>query len=158
VIKLKNAGHDIEKYVFTFDCKLYSSASNKTVYYEQFANAIVKKINDYHLYNNLFIESNDSTFLGTLQRKRVDLKLFIYPKSYEHGMAVAQKMNLFGITIHNDHITSSQIKEAHEKGFRVALWGTHTDQDNINAIYKSPDYIQTDRIIHLLKVFEKYKE
>ena len=108
--------------------------------------------------DNIMIESSDTTFLRILQNKRSGLKLFIYPNDFEDGFQIASTMNLFGITIHTDYITTSQLKLAHDNGFRVTLWGIGTNQANIDAILKSPDFIQTDKPIHLLKVFGKYKD
>ena len=103
------------------------------------------------------LESQDTTFLHLLQNKRNGLKLFIYPDNFDDGFKIAKAMNLFGITIHTKLITAAQIKIAHDNGIRVTLWGINTEQENIDAIFKSPDYMQSDKIIHLLKVFGKYR-
>ncbi len=146
-------------YVFTFDCKLYTSSPNLTSYKNQFANAIINFKNEHGLsYSQVLIESQDSTFLRILMNKDINLKTFFYPDNFEQGLAVAEKMNLFGITIDNNKITAEQLQTAHDKNFRVTLWNLHSANDNDNAIYKSPDFIQSDYIIHLLKVFSKYKK
>ena len=155
--QLTNAGYDIHNYVFTFDCKTYTSATDKNLFFNQYANAILKAVDDFKLENNLLIEIQDTTFLRILQNKRKGLKLFIYPNGFEKGFQLAKSMGLFGITIHTDEITSEQIKLAHDNGLRITLWGINSEKANIEAIQKSPDFIQTDKIIHLLKVFGKYK-
>ena len=156
--ELTSLGKNIHNYVFTFDVKLYTNTSNYNAYLNQFANAILRSIDNFNMTDNIMIESSDTTFLRILQNKRSGLKLFIYPNDFEDGFQIASTMNLFGITIHTDYITTSQLKLAHDNGFRVTLWGIGTNQANIDAILKSPDFIQTDKPIHLLKVFGKYKD
>jgi len=155
--RLQNDGYNLQNFVFTFDCKLFTSASNNNAFLNQYANAIIKTINDFELENNLLIESGDTAFLHMLQNKRDGLKLFIYPNNFDEGFQIAKAMNLFGIIMHTDYISSEQIKQAHDNGFRVTLWGMNSEQENVDAILKSPDFLQSDKIIHLLKVFGKYK-
>ncbi len=146
------------EYTFTFDCKLYNHNSDQNAFRNQFANAIINTMDAYGISSDkLHIESSDTTFLKTLQSKRNDLKLFIYPESYEEGITIAKSMQLFGMVISSTNITKEQIASAHEKGIRVTLFNTRTKEENLNAILKSPDFIQSDDIIYLLKVFGKYK-
>ena len=155
--RLTASGKNIHNYIFTFDCKLYTNNTNSKTFINQYANAILKAINDFNLQNNVFIESQDTSFLHLLQTKQSGLKLFIYPTDFESGFQIATSMHLFGITTHVDHITEAQIKQAHDNGVRVTLWGISAASQNVNAILKNPDFIQTDKPIELLKLFEKYK-
>ncbi len=144
--------------VFTFDCKLYTSAPDANAYKSQFANAIINFKNNHSLsYEKVMVESQDTTFLRILKNKDSLVRSFIYPSSFEEGLAIARKMNLFGITIDNEKITTEQVKLAHENGIRVTIWNLQKDKENTDAIYKSLDFMQSDQIIHLLKVFGKYK-
>ncbi len=146
-------------FTFTFDCKLYNNSTNQTAYKNQFANAIINTIDAYNIDNNkLFIESTDSTFLRILQTKRNTLKLFYYSNSFEQALNVAKIMDLYGIIIEDDFITKEQVTLAHEKGIRITLFNVKTKDENLSAILKSPDFIQSDDIIYLLKVFGKYKK
>lgn len=156
--RLRDDNFDLKKYTFTFDCKLYTNQTNAELFHKQFARTLLKAISKNNLETNSFIESTDTSFIRILKKSDPTLKLFIYPSSFEQGLDIAKRMNLFGISTHNEHITAEQIKQAHENNLRITLWGINTDEDNLDAIYKSPDYIQTDRIIHLLKIFELYKE
>lgn len=144
--------------IFTFDCKLNRrNGVGEQEYKEVFAQMLVKLIHQHSLSSRTFIESNDENFLRLLRQKDPQLRLFIYPESFEKGLEQADRMNLFGITISNKEITTEQVKLAHQHGRRIALWSLHTTDDNIDAIRKSPDYMQTDKIIHLLEVFDGYK-
>lgn len=158
ITRLRNDNFVLTNRVFTFDCKLYTGQTNLQNYYGQFTRAVANAVAKYHLEDNLFVESTDTSFIRCLKTNQPSLKLFIYPSSFDEGLKVAQFMGLYGITIHTDNITKEQIREAHKKDIRITLWGLTSDEDNLKAIDKSPDYVQTDRIIHLLKVFDKYRE
>lgn len=67
-------------------------------------------------------------------------------------------MQLFGLTMSNENITASEIKKAHQNNLRITLWNIKTKKENLNAISKSPDYIQSDKINYLLQVFGKLKD
>lgn len=155
--RLKTSGKNIHDYTFTFDCKLNTSAANPTAFKAQYANAVLKAIDDYGLQDNIFIESQDTVYLRMLKNKRSGLKLFIYPPDFETGLQIAKSMGLFGITIRTDLISAAQVKKAHNQGISVTLWGVNTEKDNMDGIAKNPDFIQTDKPIHLLKVFGRYK-
>jgi len=156
--KLVSSGKNIRDYVFTFDCKIYTNTADIVSFYNQYANAILRSVDQFNLADKILIESQDTAFLRVLKNKRDGLKLFIYPPDFEKGLQAARNMGLYGITISANNISSGQIKEAHLAGFRISLWGIDTHQGNIDAVMKSPDFVQTDKPIHLLKVFGRYKE
>ena len=146
---------NLHSYTFTFDCKLYINPSNNfKQYLESFANAIVRIIEKYHLEENIFIESENKDFLKILQQKSSTLKLFIYPPSFGEGIKIAEELNLYGITISIENINKEQMALAHSLGFRVAIWNTRTPKKNIQGIEKNPDFIQTDKLEHLLKILK----
>jgi glycerophosphoryl diester phosphodiesterase len=109
---LSNHG-DPSSIYFSLDCKLYNSGNFDT-YIKNFTNAIEKIRIKYNLGDRLFIESDNTDFLSLLQQKKHPYKLFIYPNSFEDGLNTALNMNLHGITIANDLITTDQIRIAHE--------------------------------------------
>ena len=154
---LSAAGYNIHNYTFTFDCKLYTHSPNRNAFLNQYANAILKVLDEFELQNNLLIESQDTTFLRILQNKRSGLKLFIYPSHFADGFAIAKSMHLYGITTNIQEVNASQVQLAHDNDIRVTLWGIDTEGKNIEAISKNADFVQTDKIIDLLKVFGKYK-
>lgn len=147
--------NNLNKYLFTFDCKFYTSSNNTIDYFNQFANAIIALVEKYQLEKNLLIESQNLDFLRIIQNKKNDLKLFIYPADFEEGLKIAQDLNLFGITIDSKLVTEKKIALAHEKGLRVAIWNIETQEENLSGLQKSPDYIQSDKIHHLVKITGK---
>jgi hypothetical protein len=52
-------------------------------------------------------------------------------------------------------VTAAEIEEAHRMNLHFTLFNTTTEEENLKAIGMSPDYIQTDKLEHLLKVFKK---
>ncbi len=142
-----------ENYFFTFDCKLYST-ENSTVFFQKFSTALITLIEKYNLEENITIESGSTDFLLLLQQKKPDYKLFFYPQSFDEGLEVVQQNNFEGITIDWDEITREQVETAHDLGIYIAVWNTHTKQDNINAVRKNPDFIQSDKIEHLVDLLD----
>lgn len=141
---------DLSSYKFTFDCKLYNADASNDAYLHTFANAIVRITERYSLQRRLYIESNDKSFLSLLADKNDRFKLFIYPQTFEEGLATANELDLYGITISNDDISAEQMLVAHNQGFRVAVWNVQTEQNNLDAIRKNPDFIQTDKVKYLV--------
>lgn len=149
---------DLEKYVFTFDCKLYTATSNLNQFYNTYINSVLKILEKYQLQNNALIESGDTEFLKLFKIKSPQSKLFINPINFETGLSTAVSNGFYGITISNRKITQEQVKIAHEQQLRVAVWNIHFRSDNIEAINKNPDYIQTDNVKNLLKLLKKQKD
>lgn len=145
---------NLQDYKFTFDCKLYCSYNNINQFYESYINAVIKIIQKYQIENNIYIESQSEEFLTLFKCKKPDYKLFIYPSSFESGLDIAFSLNLSGITISTRDITKEQIKIAHDNNLLVAIWNTHSESDNIEAIKKNPDFIQTDKANSLIKLLK----
>jgi len=145
---------NLQKYKFTFDCKLYNDNNKTTQFFESYINAIVNIIQKHQLENNIYIESQSVEFLTLFKNKKPDYKLFIYPSSFESGLDIALSLGLFGITISTRDITKEQIKIAHDNNLLVAIWNLHSESDNIEAINKNPDFIQTDKVKNLIKLLK----
>ncbi len=147
--------------VFTFDCKLYHAYINSTEhskFLNTYANTLIKHITNYDILANSFIESSDTTFLRILKTKNSQLKLFYYTGNYSEGLNVSKKIDLYGLTIDHNFISKEEIANAHKNNLRITLFNTQTEAENLKAIQKNPDFMQSDKIIHLLKIFGKYKE
>jgi len=147
---------NVQDYIFTFDCKLHNTTTNTAAYYRQYIYAIKTVIAKYGLWNNIFIDSDNIDFLQALKDSNVQAKLFIAGPPIANGIAIAEQMNLFGVGAGRANTTVEDVQLAHAKGLHVALWDAKTTEGNIDAMFKNPDYIQTDKPIHLLKVFEQY--
>jgi len=153
VISLDELFSSIENrndYQFTFDSKLYNEQSDQGLFFSTYVDAINEVISKYELLSNVNIESQNEDFLQLLQQSNRDYKLFIYPSSFESGFEIAKRMDLFGITISTKIISKEQVKLAHKEGISIAIWGVNSRRKNKEGIIKNPDYIQTDRLGHLV--------
>jgi len=154
--------NDKSNLVFTYDCKLYHASTltynQKINYFNTFANSLIKHITKYNTIDNSFIESSDTLFLRLLQNKKPGLKLFYYTGNYKSGLDVSKKIELYGLTIDHNLISKEEITAAHKNNLRITLFNTQTESENLKAIQKNPDFMQSDKIIHLLKIFGTYKE
>lgn len=144
---------NIKDYKFTFDCKLVTN-NNMSDYQDAYVNALSKIIDVYDLKDNVYIESQSTNFLVKLKNKNVDYKLFVYPGTFEDGLETALSLDLYGITISTSKITKEQIEIAHNNNLYIAIWNTHSRKKNREAINKSPDFIQTDKVEYLVKLLD----
>jgi glycerophosphoryl diester phosphodiesterase len=140
--------------VFSLDLKVYPGSLNESAYIERFARALVRLIEAQHLADRVYIESQYTYMLATLKAYRPDLKTFYYPANFEEGLALADELDLFGITISTEKCTGDQVRIAHEHGRWIALWDVYSRTDNEEAVRKNPEIIQTDKIEHLLDLLE----
>lgn len=144
---------NIENKRFTFDCKLYTTA-NIDVFIETYARALARLIKKHHLEKRCYIESQNEKLLLELKRLLPDCNLFIYRSVFSESLEIAQRLQLFGITMSTHLITKAQIEEAHRNTIRVAIWNVQSRKDNKEAVLKNPDIIQSDRPEHLIKIME----
>lgn len=160
IISLQNLLDEVDTKDFTLvlDCKTYIGSSMGYDYYlNTYTNALKKIIDENQLKNRVFIESGDTNFLRILKIKDPQLKLFINPRTFDSGLEFADRVDLFGITIHHEKISKEEVSLSHQHNRRVAVWSVGTENENLEAIKKSVDYIQSDRLKHLLKIFGEYK-
>ena len=144
---------NLYEYKFIFDCKLYSN-NDSLFFYNSFINSFREIINKYSLQNNVYFESQNSDFLIKLKNDNPEYKLLIYAPSFEIGLDVALNIELFGITISTDKISREQIEIAHSNNLFVSIWNINSKNENIAAINKSPDCIQTDKVKHLVNTLD----
>lgn len=145
--------NNFENYFFTFDCKLYSTETS-TIFYDKYADALIALIDKYNISKQLTVESDQPDFLNKLKLKKTNYKLFYYAQNFEEGMKIVRENNFAGITIEDEKISKEQIEQAHASGIYIALWRVNSRKDNLNAIRKNPDYIQSDKIEHLVGLLE----
>jgi glycerophosphoryl diester phosphodiesterase len=142
-----------ENYFFTFDCKLFNNG-DRALFLQNFSDALIALIEKHKLQNNMTIESNALNFLLLIQQQQPAYKLFYYPESFDEGLEIVQQHNFSGITIDWEEITREEVETAHNLGIYIAIWNTHSKQDNIDAVRKNPDFIQSDKIEHLVDLLD----
>lgn len=143
-------------YVFTLDCKAYVSEEEKEEYFKLFGRTLVRTIEQFGLVNNVFIEHPYVSFLNYVKTLNPDIKLFLLNNDFNFCFTEAVQNNYFGLSMHYESATAQQIKMAHDSALHITLYGVKTDKENYAAVEKCPDFMQTDNIVYLLKIFGKY--
>lgn len=138
------------KPVVFIDTRLYApcNADNYEVFTNQFVNAIYNLIDKYNAYDWVYVESRDPAFLQKIKNKSTQIKLFI-DGFISSELDVAVNMDLVGIVVEDAFITKEEIELAHSKNIMVVTYGALNKKETIEAIKKSPDFIQTDNILLL---------
>jgi glycerophosphoryl diester phosphodiesterase len=144
---------NMQQLTFTFDCKVV--LEDNVEYLNLFAEALYAHIVKYKLVSNCFIESFNITFLQILRKKNKDLHLFLYTENYPTGLAALEQIDLYGLTLEQDNITTDEIKDAHAHNLHITLFDTETERQNLDAIAKSPDFIQTDKVEYLINALKE---
>lgn len=144
----------IEDYTFTLDVKIFVKEGFYFDYVDDYTDALASLYEDYQIDNTIFVESQDDYFLNELYSKDTQIGLYIYPQSFEEGYLTAIDLGLRGISIDNDLISSEQVQTCHDYGIFVTLWGVSNSKQNLDAVNKNPDMIQTDDIADLVKLLK----
>lgn len=151
---IENIDHP-EDYIFTLDIKLYPDPINFEVQFDEFTDAIIALFNEYNLHSHVYIESQSTQFLSLLQSKASNIDLYYYPQTFQDGLSSALSLNLKGISISTFSITKEEIRQAHDAGVFVTIWNLKSKDDNVDAIQKNPDMIQTDKVKYLVDILSE---
>jgi len=146
---------NINKYYFSFDCgKVDTEVSDLDLYESQYLRAIKRICDKYNMSDNIFIEGTQELLV---KAKALGLtnKLFIYTLFDEQGIATAYNNSFFGISTGLDEIKINT-DEAHKKGLYVMCWSPNNYLQNLDALNKKVDIIQTDDPISILKYLERF--
>lgn len=141
-------------YIYTWDCKC--RVFGDAAYNKLFARTLVNTMNKYELGNNVYIENPFDDFLQNIKDLKNDAKLFILAEDFDDGLRKANARGFFGLSMHTDAVTAEQVKKAHDNNLHVTIYGIRSEKENYAAVEKSPDFMQTDDINYLLKIFGKY--
>lgn len=139
-------------FLFSLDFKLLEP-NHPDEYILRYWNALIKILDKYDMADHVFIESRKKAYLEKLKILRPDLKLF-FLEEFDKGFEYSKAMGFFGMIMPTETISAEQIKEAHDAGLRISLFGLLTKNDNLEAIEKSPDFLQTDKVKYLVKVLK----
>ena len=140
----------------TLDCKATYGNFDQGAYFKLFARTIVKTLQRNNLGPRIFIENLDPGFLLAIQDIKPDANLFLLTNDFNYGMETVQKWNFWGLSMSNGSVTGAQVKQAHDNNIHVTIWGVWKEKENYEAVEKCPDFIQTDDLMYLLKIFQKY--
>ena len=143
---------NVKGYTFLLDFKLYQS-DHSDEYVSTFINALVKIIDRHQMEDHVLSASYRTEYLKKLKELRPNSKLMVNT-AFEQGLVLVEEIDAYGMVFQNDMITKEQIKQVHDKGIYVSLFGLHSKNDNLDAIEKHPDFIFSDKVKHLIKVLE----
>lgn len=141
-----------DDYTFFFDCKNFNPDSS-SAYVNTFNSALIAVIDKHNLSENAYIELKREDIAKSLKARRPDLNIFIY-NNFGTAINLVKKYNLQGIVISVDNISKEMVQEAHNNNIMVSVFNTHSKQRNIDAINKNVDFIQTDRLKHLIRLLK----
>ena len=142
----------IEGKRFALDCKTFEnsiSLENIDVY----CNNIYQFIDDFNLVDNVVLEIANEILIDKIHAERPDLRIFVF-ETVENGIEKAITNQLEGVVFSIDKITREEIIYAHANNVMVTLFNTQSNQRNIDAIEMNPDFIETDRLEHLISVLK----
>lgn len=134
------------------DCKDFSN-DNSTEYIEAYNKALISIIDKYQIQNKVVIEYKNTAFIADLKKRRSEIKVFHYT-TFEEGFRWAEELNTNGLIIPFDQLSRTKVHEAHSKGLQVVVVNSRTQKRNIESIEAHVDYIQSDRIKHLIRVLK----
>lgn len=137
---------------FSLDCKNYNPDTSN-VYHQQFNAALLQVIDQFDLATRANIEFRRIDMILALQKERPELMLYVY-SHFSRAMDVALQYQLKGIIMPLDGISNDEVALAHQSGIMVAVFNTHSNAKNIEAIRKNVDIIQTDKASHLVKTLK----
>ena len=131
-----------DRHVFSFDCKLFGATDMQV-----FAEELAQLIERHGLYDRVFVESGDITFLEHTKKLQERLFTFYYHNaSYEldYSFDLIQKHGLDGLSVDNKYITAEQVATSYSLGIRVMIWTLQTSKSRKNALEKHPFAVQVD--------------
>ena len=144
---------EFEGKTVVLDLKILTN-SNTEQFKKAFAQKVIELVEAHNLGQVIMIEAPDILFLQSIQSVKPNYKLIFVTGVFSQAMTMAKNSGLYGIAMDTAHLSKEQIKEAHDNGLRVAVWNTQSRRDNVEAINKSPDFIQTDKLKSLLRLLK----
>ncbi|RFC54587.1 glycerophosphodiester phosphodiesterase [Brumimicrobium aurantiacum] len=155
LVRLESLFQNIEhlkEYIFFLDLKNFNTASD-TSYYATMLTEVNNLIVEFDLLDNIYVESKNEGSIAALQSINSKIQHFAYAE-YEKALQLAEEHKIVGITLPFDELTEERITLLHEKGIMVATFNTHSKKRNIRAVQFNVDFIQTDKVKHLVKILE----
>jgi glycerophosphoryl diester phosphodiesterase len=137
------------------DIKPYYDNSNFQTtadYNGTFTPVINSLILKYNRQGSTLVSSGNEDMLQRLKAANSSLKLILDNGDFNYALQEASALGLFGITIHYQSISQTQMEIAHEHNLRVILWGVNTKQACRDAANLFPDYVETDNVAYMLSL------
>ena len=143
---------NVQDYKFLLDFKLYK-IHESDAYIATYVRALAKVLEKYQMVNHVFPSSHKSKYLEKIKNRFPSVQLVVNG-TLEKSLELAKANQAFGIIMQNEDATKEKIRQVHEEGFRVCLFGLYSKNDNLDAIEKNADYLFTDKVKHLMKILD----
>ena len=105
---------------------------------------------------NFLIESWDATGSWGFEDPPENMRFFQLCADPFKGFDIIRQNGFHGISIDYRMIDRKQVDQLHAQGYFVMVYGANTSSGNKQAVSLSPDFIQSDRLSHLLDGLAKY--
>ncbi len=144
---------NVNNYIISFDCKNFNP--NKTPeYINTFNTSLHSLIKEFDLKSNSIIEFKHAGLIEHYRMLDSTQSIFAYT-DFDIALEFIESYNLQGFVSDLNKITPEQIIWANENNIEVALFNARTNSRNIQAVELKANYIQTDRVNHLLRVLDR---
>jgi len=141
---------NLNKLYFSLDCKLNPDQYYNRLYRARFLRAIKRLCDKYNMEDNIFVEG-DLNFLLLAQKLDLNIKGVLIGSTVDD--AIDNDIFAIGTTPDTE---AEEINFAHQNGIYVMMWGVKTDFGNKKAIRLNPDFLQTDKPIPILMLFNRF--
>lgn len=139
--------YEADKPLIFLDTKYYPySSGNYNDFYTILAREVINLCLQYNYQQSLIVEGHDLNFLLKIKEQIPDLQVF-FAGNFEESFDLVLQNGLDGMTLKNHEATKEQIAKAHSLNKKIALYLINDRKTTVEAISKSPDFIQTDNII-----------
>ena len=118
--------------------------------------AFIRLIDKYESADNIQMEFGGSQveLIELFHTNRPNIPLFTYKQDLDEGIEVGLKYNAKGIVMSASSVSKSVVSRAHQDSLMIGVYGIHTKKGNVEMIENNVDYIQADKLKHLLKVLK----
>ncbi|HET6245707.1 MAG: hypothetical protein H0V01_04155 [Bacteroidetes bacterium] len=138
------------KPILFFDIKIFNPCgTDSTDLSEAMAEAINKTILKYDALQWVMVQSVQPYFLDYLKQINGEILLLLEGGNAEEIIETAKIKGYKGVILSNGVISKKEVNQAHSNGLTVVIFDVKTRDGTIEAINKSPDYIQTDNLLLL---------
>ncbi|MEL6865788.1 MAG: glycerophosphodiester phosphodiesterase family protein [Bacteroidota bacterium] len=135
------------------DIKLFSPCPlevEKSVFLSNFSEELLSLIERYKATDWVIVQTSSLEFIQKLSAGNADLKLMLLISRLDAQiLALLKDYSLYGLGSENSRLSAAEISQIHDRGLRVVLWGIGSRSKAVEAIQKSPDFIETDNIVLL---------
>ncbi len=139
--------------IFVWDVK---QSDTSKIYSEQYGAVLLRTLNDLGVKNKCLLESSNFYLLSYLSTHDSALRLFVYADDVTAALEMLERVPITGVTIDMAKISGADVDLLHAHGLQVSLFNARTERLNSQALLLNPDYIQTDRVEHLVTLLNKY--